>query len=530
MNTEHIRSLDGLRFVAAFFVLIGHGYWYVVIGQQPDGLTAFSQAVLLLVTIGMTLFFTLSGFVIHLNYAAKISTKPRGLHEFFIARFARLYPLFLVVFGIDFVRLLWEDGYFSGQLFRTRDLFSALPLYLTFTQTWWLWPIGPVSAYEFYGTPTTGATGAMWSLSTEALFYAAYPLLCSFLVRLKNHQVFFFGLIVGALCAAYYLACLLWSQEIMTFSEKTFPQVPPDQLFHWLSFQAPWGRIFEFILGALAAQAYMTGNKLVAYLRGLTYLSLSGFMGVTGLIVIFSGFGAIATSLAAPLLALGLYSISSSRTALSQLLSTRLMVRLGDASYSLYLLHYFVLHEAILHFAYIYPGIPSWVLFFVGVLVSVALAQVSYVLFELPTKRIVRNWFTALRLDVCIPVVICVVTVFCVVASLQLTALNRMTALPVEGRINVLSASFGENCRSSLHDNALGTFRRICNGESKCSFDYDFWHMPDPAGGCLKSLSVIFSCGNGSQRQFVIREFMRAKMPVLLSCAPDPSTSLEFRP
>jgi len=152
----HVLALDGLRFLAAFCVLAGHGYWFVVLAQQPNAVaTPFDRFLVWLPALGMTLFFTLSGFVIHLNYGEKVGIKT-GVGSFIVARFARLYPLFLVVFAIDFVRLLWEDGYFDGRLYRARDLFSALPLYLTFTQTWWLWPIGPTSAYEFYGTPTTG--------------------------------------------------------------------------------------------------------------------------------------------------------------------------------------------------------------------------------------------------------------------------------------------------------------------------------------------------------------------------------------
>ena len=54
------------------------------------------------------------------------------------------------------------------------DAFKALPLYLTFIQTWWWWPIGSTTAYAYYSTWMTGATGAMWSLSTEAFFYFAY--------------------------------------------------------------------------------------------------------------------------------------------------------------------------------------------------------------------------------------------------------------------------------------------------------------------------------------------------------------------
>ena len=60
-----------------------------------------SETVLNLTGIGMTLFFVLSGFVIHYNHS---STSP-ALAAFtpsFVARFARLYPLITVLFLVDF--------------------------------------------------------------------------------------------------------------------------------------------------------------------------------------------------------------------------------------------------------------------------------------------------------------------------------------------------------------------------------------------------------------------------------------------
>src|SRR5262245_23941149 len=98
---KHLPALDGLRFVAAFCVLITHGYEYVISqgSTAPEG----SVALLLksLAAPGMTLFFVLSGFVIHLNYSGTATKDWAGTFDFFIARFSRLYPLFLVVFAFD---------------------------------------------------------------------------------------------------------------------------------------------------------------------------------------------------------------------------------------------------------------------------------------------------------------------------------------------------------------------------------------------------------------------------------------------
>ena len=57
----------------------------------------------------MPLFFVLSGFVIHYNYAQPVHAQPlRGTYNFFVARFARLYPMYFVV--------LFADLFFHGFL------------------------------------------------------------------------------------------------------------------------------------------------------------------------------------------------------------------------------------------------------------------------------------------------------------------------------------------------------------------------------------------------------------------------------
>ena len=52
----------------------------------------------------MPLFFVLSGFVIHYNYAESIQTGgASALLNFFSARFARLYPLYFCAIAYDLI-------------------------------------------------------------------------------------------------------------------------------------------------------------------------------------------------------------------------------------------------------------------------------------------------------------------------------------------------------------------------------------------------------------------------------------------
>jgi hypothetical protein len=140
----HMRALDGIRFIAAFCVLAGHGYGYVVLQPSIPATDPISTLLVSLPGLGMTLFFVLSGFVIHYNYHRTVGIGSSGNGDFFIARFSRLYPLFLAVFAIEFIHMLWLEGYLSGAPLDDFDLFGPLPFFLSFTQTWLFIPFdGP---------------------------------------------------------------------------------------------------------------------------------------------------------------------------------------------------------------------------------------------------------------------------------------------------------------------------------------------------------------------------------------------------
>src|SRR5688572_4853849 len=88
---KQLGPLTGLRGVAAYSVLLAHAahasipYYDDLIYQR---LSAF----------GMSLFFVLSGFVIYYNYAESFAREslPSAGWKFFVARFARLYPLYAI--------------------------------------------------------------------------------------------------------------------------------------------------------------------------------------------------------------------------------------------------------------------------------------------------------------------------------------------------------------------------------------------------------------------------------------------------
>jgi peptidoglycan/LPS O-acetylase OafA/YrhL len=183
---EKLRFLDGLRGLAAFYVMVGHARWllweglsegyrkhpahYSLIGKcVVFGLSAFRwghEAVIF--------FFVLSGFVIHLRYAAGLKTDPGRRFDtgnYFLRRARRLYPPLVFALAIT-----WSLDSLGVRL--------GLPTALHTTQ----YPlinanIGSDHSLRtlllnlvFIMTPVFGSDGPLWSLNYEWYFYLLYPL------------------------------------------------------------------------------------------------------------------------------------------------------------------------------------------------------------------------------------------------------------------------------------------------------------------------------------------------------------------
>jgi len=521
----HYPALDGIRFLAAFSVLVGHSYWYIVLLQdgayQPSPL---ENVLMGLPSLGMTLFFVLSGYVIHLNYSETVGFNTKGTMDFFIARFARLYPLFFVIFMHDFLIILWANGYFSGQITRTEDYFSALPLYVSFTTTWWLWPLGPTSAYEIYGTPLTGATGVMWSLSTEAFFYASFPLLAIFIRRLTGRNLWIAAVFVSLFGISYYLSAFFLKDRITNWAAIAFPQVPQDQFFHWIAFLSPWGRISEFLLGVMGAQFLLTSRVSTQPLHvnaGVTYTTLASIVALTFVLYGYgNSFRTVATSCYAILIAVFIYLAAKHSTTASRFLSSKPLIAGGAASYSLYLLHFFIAHDFAQRIVVTHPIIPRWTIWIGAMALSIGVASISYHVFERPCMLWVRKNFRRLRLELVVPITIILILLFSLAMSMQIRNLDRVVSPTGNQIIRVASASFGENCRPTLKDNVLKILRLACDGKHACEFIYNVNRLGDPAGGCVKKFDISYYCSSQSTlHHFEIERFERNSELISFSCA-----------
>ena len=177
--------LQALRAIAAIAVLLGHVQGAILtagaaVGMRPWVVARFPGG------CGVDLFFAISGFII-LTSSASEAGAPGGRARFFRKRAARLVPLYWLA-TIVFVPIL-----LAGRVAPRGDLVSALAASLLFIPHAAV--IGPVGVFPVYDLG--------WTLNFEMFFYAVFG---SFLAcRLGTA-----GLASGALLSLLVIAGAAW--------------------------------------------------------------------------------------------------------------------------------------------------------------------------------------------------------------------------------------------------------------------------------------------------------------------------------
>jgi peptidoglycan/LPS O-acetylase OafA/YrhL len=393
-------ALTGLRFVAAMCVLINHSIGSLI--PFPNGSPIWHFVLSELAVIGMPLFFVLSGFVMHYNYSEDIKAEPgAGFYKFLVARFARLYPLYIFCVAFD---LVFKWGY--GQLPAATP--EALPYYLTLTQSWFYIHFGDASLIRVFGLMPT----VSWSISTEFFFYLCFPLVCLFTAKLKSPRSIINAIAILSIFGFAAVGALgrFWF-AIDTVGAAWFgPQAntQPEDLFWWFVAISPYVRIMEFAVGCLCAALFMAlsripvserEQRLGAFLTWAAIILISAVY-CFFLLPIYQGYAGmlmrgvrICFGLA-PFIGLLIFCCARYRNVIVLFLSTPLIVLCGEASYSLYMLHEMLIDA----FKYtVGPVLGRGIEFANGLMwllmisSSIGLSLVSWRLIEVPARRWLRS-------------------------------------------------------------------------------------------------------------------------------------------
>jgi exopolysaccharide production protein ExoZ len=263
---------------------------------------------------GVDLFFVLSGFVIMYVHSTDIG-RPERLKRFAWRRFSRVYPLYWLVLGgkllSEFLPFLGGDrsNVSAGELVRgllllpQRDAFSSENL-----------------------------LGVSWTLTFEVLFYAAFALLICTRRRWPRY-------VVGAWIALVVVSIQPFqspANKSILFGLITFES--RNILVEWITFPA----ITEFALGVGIAWLFAKRrlpNHRVLYAIGGVGFAASAILFDRGIITDVDR--ALTFGPAAALLVAACVAHEQARS----IRAPRLLKALGDASYSIYLVHGFLINQ-----------------------------------------------------------------------------------------------------------------------------------------------------------------------------------------
>lgn len=366
MVTGRIAALDGLRGFAISTVLLFH-YTYFRIGW-----------------VTISLFYVLSAYLITARLLQLKHLPWRTyLKKFFVARVARIFPLYFLALSLGFLSfhfLHWPE-----------EWPKVSPFLLTFTFNLYPMVTGDEFPYVFCH---------FWSLATEEQFYLVWPFLVLLIPRKMLPVVACLFLIAAPACR-FYLGELFRTslpEELVSRSIYYFPLCHIDALGLGI-LMATHGsissdqslksaRMFQFLLLLLSV-------LLAAHLYVATQF---GGVGISRALAIdyperlYRTFHHVFTmSLTAVGSALLVFSGLARVPWAQKFFEHRMMVRLGIISYGVYVFHLPLL-EAFRYYTDIQPRTLLGLIFFpVYIGISVVVAEISFRYLEEPISRWARG-------------------------------------------------------------------------------------------------------------------------------------------
>lgn len=305
-----IPALTGVRAVAVYFIFFKH---YNPFATNTDGYLIVDQFFSFL-----SVFFVLSGFLICYRYYDSITGTNRNIYNYFINRIARVYPILIILISATFF-LYWRKNIIDHESVKT--YLYNISLLKGFSEIYILTGIGP-----------------SWSLTVEEVFYLISPIV--FLsIKKPSGLVKFIMLMYG-------IAIVL----TIFFMDKNV-----DGFFGSFAFtfgSTFFGRTFEFACGIYLALVLKGKFKYNIFSKCYSPTMLGAFIILITILfqfLIAKYVGQNATGLWLRIcinniiLPIGItilfYGIIVEDNWFKKILSHKIMIQAGSATYSFYLLH-----------------------------------------------------------------------------------------------------------------------------------------------------------------------------------------------
>ena len=351
LEKDEIRSLTGLRGFAALWVFSLHATW----GSEGGFFTQIARQG----SLGVIIFFVLSGYILSFVYAEKFRSKQIGYFRFLQARFARIYPL-----HFSMLLFLLALTVFGLVKMPAKNNFYSFLLNLGLLQSWGF--INPITWNE-----------PAWSISTEFFAYLLFPFLILKVYR-KSETVLLFSAVVA----------VSW-----IFFNPYFHMLRSFEGFGWVDLsgiQFNYGNsllwcFFVFVSGMIL---FCTKDTAARRINTPYFFDACTLIGLAVLFYVSCNAAAMPKrdQIAAVAAILIVFGLSRDAGIGRLVFGNNISLFLGRISYSLYLSHEWVRYTAI---QFIHP-LPLWL----NLVLALSVATLLHFFLERPARQFLRKKWT----------------------------------------------------------------------------------------------------------------------------------------
>ena len=238
-SLSHLNSLDGLRALSILLVIFFHAFFFSQYAFETMPLFAqFSEQLPWYMAwirrgdFGVDIFFVLSAFLIGSQlFNQQKSGKKLSLKTFYLKRFLRIYPIYLVAIGIFVAAKGWNHNVL-GNIFAYNNLYNLKDIVIPWS----------------------------WSLSVEIQFYLLFPVFLLAVRGAKSAAIAGLALLIGSLAwmSYFYLSHPSLSHNtVMDLLLAGKTEKETSIYYMQYLYVVPPARIASFVFGVAAAHLWV---------------------------------------------------------------------------------------------------------------------------------------------------------------------------------------------------------------------------------------------------------------------------------
>jgi peptidoglycan/LPS O-acetylase OafA/YrhL len=292
--------LNFIRFVLAVGVVLFHyGKNYFPFNSGP------LHTLIVNSSFRVSFFFFISGFVMCLVYAPQVLTlTPR---EFYFKRLSRILPMYWLAFIASILLILF--------------VLHASPKGLVVV-------VHFLGLQSFYSGYVLDLNFTAWSISVELVFYSVFPFLLRWMMRMSPGRALYVILQIWVLQTIQHT---LFVENLYDGTKRMEEFISAFPLWHIPTF-----------LGGMAAARFIHDDGLPEGVRKITAPVFLACLAVFAWVVLIPNpiLKYVHNGLLMPVFALTILSLYYDKGVIHRVFSNRVLVRLGDLSYAIFIFQY----------------------------------------------------------------------------------------------------------------------------------------------------------------------------------------------